>query len=94
VRQRVPALILLDLMMPEMDGFEFVTELRRHVEWRGIPVIIVTAKELTAEERARLSGQVERILQKGASTRASLLGEIRDMVAAYVTPATPAAGGR
>jgi CheY-like chemotaxis protein len=73
-------------MMPEMDGFEFVAELRRHAEWRSVPAIIVTAKELTAEERARLSGQVERILQKGATTRGSLLGEIRDLVAACVSP--------
>jgi CheY-like chemotaxis protein len=80
--------------MPEMDGFEFVTELRRHAEWRRIPVIIVTAKELTAEERTRLSGLVERILQKGASTRGSLLGEIRDLVAACVPPAAPAAARR
>jgi len=94
VRHRVPALILLDLMMPEMDGFEFVAELRRHAEWRRIPVIIVTAKELTGDERARLNGQVERILQKGSSTRDSLLGEIRDMVAACLPPPAPAAARR
>ncbi|MBK8741007.1 MAG: response regulator [Betaproteobacteria bacterium] len=46
-----PDIIMLDLMMPEMDGFEFLVELRGRVEWRDIPVVVVTAKDLTAEER-------------------------------------------
>src|SRR5262249_53641326 len=61
-----PGLILLDLMMPEMDGFEFLAELRLHEQWHTIPVIVVTAMELTQEERRRLNGQVAGILQKGA----------------------------
>jgi signal transduction histidine kinase/DNA-binding response OmpR family regulator/streptogramin lyase len=73
----VPALILLDLMMPRMDGFEFVRELRQHPEWRAIPVVVVTAKELTAEDRLRLQGQVSRIIQKGAASLADLLTEVR-----------------
>jgi signal transduction histidine kinase/CheY-like chemotaxis protein len=79
-----PGLILLDLMMPEMDGFEFVAELRRHEAWRAIPVVVVTAKELTAEDRRRLNGYVEKILEKGAYTRDTLLREVRDLVAASV----------
>ena len=70
--------------MPEMDGFEFVDELRRHESWRAIPIIVITAKDLTPEERQRLSGYVERILQKGAYSRDSLLGEVRELVAACV----------
>ncbi len=79
-----PGLILLDLMMPEMDGFEFVAELRRHEAWRATPVVVVTAKELTDEDRQRLNGYVEKILEKGAYTRDALLSEVRDLVAASV----------
>jgi PAS domain S-box-containing protein len=76
-----PALILLDLMMPEMDGFQFVAELRRSDASRTIPVVVLTAKDVTAEERVRLTGCVEVILQKGAASRDSILGEIRTLVA-------------
>jgi signal transduction histidine kinase/CheY-like chemotaxis protein len=79
-----PGVILLDLMMPEMDGFEVVAEVRRHEAWRAIPIVVVTAKELTAADRQRLNGYVERILQKGAYTRDTLLAEVRDLVAACV----------
>jgi CheY-like chemotaxis protein len=84
LRTMAPGVILLDLMMPEMDGFEFVAEVRRHEAWRAIPIVVVTAKELTAEDRQRLNGYVERILQKGAYTRDTLLTEVRDLVAACV----------
>src|SRR5205085_9052514 len=60
-----PALMLLDLMMTEMDGFERGAEIQRHEEWRSIPVIVVTAKDVTNEDRLRLRGYVEKILQKG-----------------------------
>ena len=59
-----PSAILLDLMMPEMDGFEFLDEVRRHEEWRDIPVIVITARDVTAEDRARLNGRVESVIQK------------------------------
>ena len=52
--ERLPDLILLDLMMPEMDGFQFVDQLRLNQAWRSIPVIVVTAKDLTEEDRRRL----------------------------------------
>jgi signal transduction histidine kinase/CheY-like chemotaxis protein len=80
VAENMPELILLDLMMPKMDGFNFLAELRGNVSWRDIPVIVVTAKELTAEDRARLSGNVELVLQKGAYSKEQLLAEIRDQV--------------
>ena len=48
--ERTPALILLDLMMPEMDGFEFVVEMQRNEAWRTIPIVVITAKDLTAED--------------------------------------------
>ena len=50
----LPAVILLDLMMPEMDGFEVLDALAAHAQWREIPVIVITAKQLTAAERERL----------------------------------------
>ena len=66
-------------MMPEMDGFEFVRELRKLRAHRSIPVIVVTAKDLTAEDRRRLNGHVEKILQKGGYSRDELLREIREL---------------
>jgi CheY-like chemotaxis protein len=72
-----PDLIVLDLMMPEMDGFEFVAELRRTESGRRIPVVVVTAKEITAEDRARLNGHVRRIFSKGSFSREELSAELR-----------------
>jgi len=59
-----PSAILLDLMMPEMDGFQFLDEIRHHDKWRNIPVVVITARDITAEDRARLNGRVESIVQK------------------------------
>ena len=78
-----PGLILLDLMMPEMDGFEFLDALRRRPDGRGVPVIVITAKELTDEDRRRLNGGVERIVAKGAHSRDQLLAEVRELVATH-----------
>jgi CheY-like chemotaxis protein len=59
-----PDAIILDLMMPEMDGFEFIEALRGRPEWKEIPVIVITAKDLTAADRDRLNGGVERVIAK------------------------------
>jgi CheY-like chemotaxis protein/anti-sigma regulatory factor (Ser/Thr protein kinase) len=59
-----PDVIILDLMMPKMDGFEFLDELRSEPVWQDIPVVIITAKDLTEEDRNRLNGGVERVIQK------------------------------
>jgi CheY-like chemotaxis protein len=82
VQEECPALILLDLMMPEVDGFAFVAALRSNEACRSVPVIVITAKELSAEDRERLDGHVEQVLQKGAFRHAELLEMIRDRVAA------------
>ena len=79
----VPALVLLDLLMPEMTGFEFVAELRKNPAWGGIPVVVLTSKDLTPDERQMLSGNVERVMQKGAYSRDALLAEVNKVVAAY-----------
>ncbi len=72
-----PDLIVLDLLMPGVDGFEFMSELRKNEKWQSIPVVVVTAKDLTQEERERLSGRVESIIQKNASRGDELLEQIR-----------------
>jgi CheY-like chemotaxis protein len=77
-----PDVILLDLMMPHMDGFEFVTALRQQETGRSIPILVVTAQELSPEDRQRLNNHVEKIIQKGVLNREELLGEVRDLVTA------------
>ncbi len=73
----LPDLILLDLMMPELDGFSFVESLGASPAWAGVPVVVLTAAELTADERRRLQGHVRQVLQKGAMNRDELAREIR-----------------
>jgi PAS domain S-box-containing protein len=73
----LPELILLDLVMPEMDGFEFTAQLRKHEQWRSIPVIVITAKDLTPEERNRLNGCVEQVLRKESYAFGDLLAELQ-----------------
>ncbi len=80
VAQSAPSIILLDLMMPVLNGFDFLRELRKNVEWRKIPVVVLTAKDLTVDDRGQLKGNVELVLQKGDYTRERLLEEVRDMV--------------
>jgi len=77
-----PRLILLDLMMPVMDGFGFLAAMRAMPEWRHVPVIVITAKDLTVADRARLAGNVEEVLEKTAYTREQLLEHVRDAVVA------------
>ena len=81
-----PTVILLDLMMPEMDGFTFLTELHKREEWRSLPVIVTSAKTLTPEERLRLNGAVATIMQKGTYTCDTLLHQVRVFVPAVAQP--------
>jgi PAS domain S-box-containing protein len=76
IQKNLPSLIVLDLMMPEMDGFDLVAALQKHEEWRSLPVIVVTAKDLTLEERLQLNGYVTQILQKGAYNLEELLSNV------------------
>jgi len=88
VAESKPAVILLDLMMPIMNGFDFIRELRSNKEWQEIPVIILTAKDLTVEDRQHLKGNVERVLQKGDYSREQLLGQVRELVKSSITQET------
>jgi signal transduction histidine kinase/DNA-binding response OmpR family regulator/HAMP domain-containing protein len=76
-----PSLILLDLMMPEMDGFQFLRELRRQPAFVNVPVIVVTAKELTAEDVRILSGQTEKIIAKDQTYLTELAAAVRGRLA-------------
>lgn len=75
-----PGLVLLDLLMPEMDGFEFLETFRKREEWRRIPVVVITGKEVTAEDRRRLTGGVKEIVSKQARSSDALLEEVRGLV--------------
>ena len=76
LRQDLPDVVLLDLMMPEMDGFEVVAEMQANAAWRTIPVVVVTALDLSAEDRRRLNRGVEHIVEKNASSPADLMARI------------------
>jgi len=80
VRDRCPDIVLLDLMMPVMDGFEFLLEFRARPECVSIPVFVVTAKDLSEEDRSRLSGGVERIVEKGTLTATDLVEHVRSLL--------------
>ena len=75
-----PGLIISDLMMPNMDGFELIDRLRLKQEWQSIPTIILTAKELTTTERQKLAKQVQKVFQKGSYERQSLLMEVHRLL--------------
>jgi PAS domain S-box-containing protein len=80
LNEALPDAILLDLMMPEMDGFEFIAQVRAESRWRRIPIIVVTAKTLTAEDRARLNGQVQRLVHKGEYSGKAVLAALDELV--------------
>jgi PAS domain S-box-containing protein len=80
---RRPDLILLDLMMPELDGFGFLEAIRLDEATAAIPVVVLTAKDLTEGERDRLSGGVARVVQKGASDTVTLVAQLHSAIAAH-----------
>jgi len=76
IRATHPDLILLDLMMPDMDGFAVIDDLKADPKLKDIPVIVITAKELNPKDRERLQGQIQMLLQKGSFMDEDLLQEI------------------
>jgi signal transduction histidine kinase/CheY-like chemotaxis protein/HAMP domain-containing protein len=87
IAEAQPNVIVLDLMMPEMNGFEFLTELRLDAEWRAVPVVVVTARDLTDADRRRLSGAVERVIQKRGAAGDDLFREVGEALAACLRQA-------
>jgi len=85
-----PDMIILDLMMPRMDGFEFMDQLRGRPDWQDIPVVVITAKDLTDEDRDRLNGGVERIIQK--SDRDEMLHQLSREISRCVKMRTARVG--
>jgi PAS domain S-box-containing protein len=94
MRNSQPDAIVLDLLMPEMDGFEFLDLLRNRPEWRGIPVIIVSALDLTPADRQRLNGKVEAIIQKRVTNSDELLRDVSQTLAACIRQKVPGSGQR
>ena len=91
VKRSIPSLVLLDLMMPELDGFDFMDGLRKLPGGHDVPVIVITAKDLTPEDRDRLNGQVRRVLHKSAYAPEELLDEVRTLAQVHqVQPVGPA----
>jgi threonine synthase len=80
ITAQLPDLILLDLMMPELDGFAVMDILQRKKETADIPVIVVTAKELTVAEKKRLNGHIQTLLQKGNFLSDDLENEVRSLL--------------
>jgi len=66
LRQQTPELIFLDLIMPEMDGFTFISEMQKSAEFRDIPVVVITSKDLTEGERRLLNIHVDQVVQKSS----------------------------
>ena len=80
VRRNVPDLILLDLMMPEIDGFGVIDALKADERLRDVPIIVVTARELSEVERRRLDGRVQQLLQKGTFLSTDILEDIDELI--------------
>jgi signal transduction histidine kinase/DNA-binding response OmpR family regulator len=84
VAERKPSLVLLDLMMPVMDGFEFVLEMRKRDASRSIPIVVVTAKDITDEDRRRLNGGIAGLIERGGLGRDAMLSQLREEVSAVI----------
>ena len=81
IQARKPAVILLDLMMPVMDGFELLAELHKREEWRNIPVVVITAMDLSEEDRQRLAGpDPAHSRERQLRVRTELAREIRSLI--------------
>jgi CheY-like chemotaxis protein len=86
-----PGMILLDLVMPEMDGFSLLDAIKKHPDWQRIPVVILTGKELTATERELLEGRVHNVIAKGSVSANDLAVVVREVLRQHSPPARLAA---
>jgi CheY-like chemotaxis protein len=86
------SVILLDLMMPVMDGFEFLDRMQQNDEWTGIPVVVVTAMDLAAEELDLPQNATRKVIAKGATTGVDIRTAIREVLRPRPKPRAAAAG--
>ncbi len=80
LRASVPSLVFLDLLMPEMDGFEVVEKMKEDERLKEVPIVVLTAKEVTEQERASLNSKIKDIVQKEGLTREIILGEVNKFI--------------
>ena len=80
VKRDTPSVIFLDLIMPVMGGFQFIEELRKTPEWRTIPIVVITSKDLTHDDRLRLNGGVEKLIENKSLDQSDLFAEIRGIL--------------
>ena len=85
VRRRRPGVVLLDLIMPDMDGFAVVEMLRAEPATADVPIIVLTHKELTRADRDRLGDRISHLAQKGALDRAQLVTLVAGLANGEVT---------
>ncbi|WP_170381976.1 response regulator [Ruegeria atlantica] len=78
--ESVPDVILLDLLMPEMNGFEFLANMRKNTDWKEIPVIVVTAKTVSNEDRARLNGSIKTLIEKDGDQIETILRQLNEIL--------------
>jgi CheY-like chemotaxis protein len=84
----LPRAVVLDLVMPGMNGFEFLDRLRRDPAGRGVPVIVWTVKDLSSDEHALLRASAQAVVSKGRGGSAAVIAELRTFL-----DKRPAAGG-
>jgi CheY-like chemotaxis protein len=80
MEKHIPNLILLDLMMPEMDGFRFSEEVKKRDDWKDVPIVVLTARDLSDEDLKRLSGNVEKVFERKTLNLEDFLIEIQSVV--------------
>ncbi len=81
----IPSIIILDLLMPAMNGFEFLHNLQQRPEYKDIPVIVMTAKDLTHEERGKLTNNVQKVFCKGVCDLQTLLGNLQQFLSSAIS---------
>ena len=84
ISREVPGMILLDLLMPVMDGFTFLKELRNEESWRDIPILVITSKDITQQDKQLLEEKVVAIFQKGAYTCKELLDQVSSAIKQFI----------
>jgi len=80
VSREKPDLVILDLMMPDVDGFSVIDQIHAQRETRDIPIIVMTAKDLTIQEKIRLQGQIQSLMRKGNFVSEKLLSEVKALI--------------